>query len=354
MILRKPYAFLIKHFKLIHLVITGILFYLVLKYRDVYVFLRKCVTDNAYKYNALEYIDYTIYIFILIAILLLGGIYFLLKYKDKPRRQYIFSIGVYIIISIVMLATYGYLRDIVNNLIEQKTIRFYRDITFISILFQYYIIVVMLIRGLGFDIKKFNFGKDVQELNLTDEDGEEIEVNVGIDTTNIVRGIRKKKRELGYFYREYTKYILAIIFIILIILGVKGYNYFNREFKVYNQGDTVGIHDFIKITDSYYDKSDNGNYIIVKFDVYRNGVRQRFDVGKVSLYVNKKKYNADKNVCYKYDVVGNCYKKQYILEKEKSYILVYPVDKIDTKNSYIIYNEDYDNNYKIKLSISEY
>ena len=87
MILRKPYAFLIKHFKLIHLVITGILFYLVLKYRDVYVFLRKCVTDNAYKYNALEYIDYTIYIFILIAILLLGGIYFLLKYKDKPRRQ---------------------------------------------------------------------------------------------------------------------------------------------------------------------------------------------------------------------------------------------------------------------------
>ena len=212
----------------------------------------------------------------------------------------------------------------------------------------------MLIRGLGFDIKKFNFGKDVQELNLTDEDGEEIEVNVGIDTTNIVRGIRKKKRELGYFYREYTKYILAIIFIILIILGVKGYNYFNREFKVYNQGDTVGIHDFIKITDSYYDKSDNGNYIIVKFDVYRNGVRQRFDVGKVSLYVNKKKYNADKNVCYKYDVVGNCYKQQYILEKEKSYILVYPVDKIDTKNSYIIYNEDYDNNYKIKLSISEY
>ena len=157
MILRKPYAFLIKHFKLIHLVITGILFYLVLKYRDVYVFLRKCVTDNAYKYNALEYIDYTIYIFILIAILLLGGIYFLLKYKDKPRRQYIFSIGVYIIIGIVMLATYGYLRDIVNNLIEQKTIRFYRDITFISILFQYYIIVVMLIRGLGFDIKKFNF-----------------------------------------------------------------------------------------------------------------------------------------------------------------------------------------------------
>ena len=71
---------------------------------------------------------------------------FVLKYKDKPRRQYIFSIGVYIIIGIVMLATYGYLRDIVNNLIEQKTIRFYRDITFISLLFQYYIIVVLVER----------------------------------------------------------------------------------------------------------------------------------------------------------------------------------------------------------------
>ena len=50
----------------------------------------------------------------------------------------------------------------------------------------------MIIRGLGFDIKKFNFNKDVQELNLSQEDMEEVEVNVGIDTTNILRGVRKQ------------------------------------------------------------------------------------------------------------------------------------------------------------------
>ena len=39
----------------------------------------------------------------------------------------------------------------------------------------------MAIRGLGFDIKKFDFNRDAQELNATDSDSEEVEINTKID-----------------------------------------------------------------------------------------------------------------------------------------------------------------------------
>ena len=57
------------------------------------------------------------------------------------------------------MVVFSYMSGFSMNIINQKTIRLYRDILFICDLFQYYIIIVMLIRGLGFDIKKFDFTK---------------------------------------------------------------------------------------------------------------------------------------------------------------------------------------------------
>ena len=39
MVLRRPYAFLIKYFRLIHLVIAALLLFTVLKYRNIYAYL---------------------------------------------------------------------------------------------------------------------------------------------------------------------------------------------------------------------------------------------------------------------------------------------------------------------------
>ena len=74
----------------------------------------------------------------------------------------------------------------------------------------------MIIRGLGFDIKKFNFTKDIQELNIEDIDSEEVEVNVNIDTKNIIRDINRRKRELGYWIKENLLFSIILISVILI------------------------------------------------------------------------------------------------------------------------------------------
>ena len=248
MVLRRPYAFLIKHFRLIHLIIAGILGILVFQNRRVYVFLRKCIEDSVNKYDALRYINYSIYIFIFLAMVLCGVIYWLLKFKDKPRKIYIFTIVSYVIIGIFMFIVFAYLGNLPNEVIEQKTIRLYRDIMLITLLLQYVFVVIMLIRGLGFNIKKFNFDKDLQELSITEADADEVEVNVNIDTTNVVRSVRKQKREFGYYYQEFKIYILIILGIIVIFGGYKGYSYFKDRYKVYSEGDTVGLINYISVT----------------------------------------------------------------------------------------------------------
>jgi len=354
MIFRKPYGFLIKHFRLIHLIITGILFYLVYCNNQIYSYINDCINNSSFKYNALEYINYNIHILIGIAIVLFLVIFWLFKYKEKPKTIYVISILGYVLVGIFMFILFSYFTGIPNNVLDQKVIRAYRDIMLITLGFQYLIIAIMFVRGLGFDIKKFNFGKDIQELNLTDEDGEEIEVDVNIDTNVLFRNVRKKKRELGYFFKEYKIIILGIIFIILVIIGYSSYNNIKRILKVYNQGDIIGYNNYITVNNSYYNIDNDNNYIIIKFDVFKNGKRDRLDVNNMILKINDLEYLPNKNICYKFNSFGNCYKKQYITSNSSSYMLVYEVDVLNTEKSYLIYKDSYENSFKVKLNLENY
>lgn len=354
MVLKRPYAFLIKHFRLIHLIITAILTYLLIQNRNLYTFLGRCISDVVNKYDSSQYIHYGIFFLFILAIGLFYIIYWLLKYKNKPKNIYIFSMICYSIVAVVIFLTYNYINGFNTNVIDQKIIRLYRDILLITMAIQAYVVIVMFIRGLGFDIKKFNFSSDFQELNIGAEDSEEVEVNVGVDTTNIMRRVRKQKREFGYFFQEFKIYIIAIILVILIFLGFKGYNYFNAKLKVYKQNDLVGNYNFITITDSYYNITNNKNYVIVKFDISKNGKSEKININHLSLQIGKNKYTPDKTVCNKFKSLGTCYKQQYVTNNVNSYIVAYPVTDLNVNKAYVIYNESYDNNYKIKLSMTNY
>lgn len=351
MVLRRPYAFLIKHFRLIHLIITAILTYLVISNRRVYKYLSTVISDLVNIYNALSYINYSIYILIFVVIVLCFLVYYLLKFKDKPRRIYIATIVGYIIVAVFMVILFTYMRTFLDTVVDQKTIRLYRDILLMTLLFQYYIIIVMLIRGLGFDIKKFNFSKDAQELNLNESDSEEVEVNTKIDTTNIMRSVRKQQREFSYFFSEFKVYILVLLALVLIFLGYRGYNYFNAKYKVYSENQTVGGAYRLAVLNTHYATSNDKNYIIINFEISKNGKTERFNLGNLELNVGNKKYGYDKNKCYKFSKYGKCYKKQYITSDSKNYIVVYQIDKLEKKNAYLTYNEHYDSSYKIKLNI---
>jgi len=354
MVFRRPYGFLIKYFKLIHLIITGILGYLVICNRKIYMFLNACIDDAVNRYDALSYINYSIFIYILIGIGLFFVIYWLFRYKDKPRMIYIISILGYLLVGIYMFVLFSYMSSLTSNVLNQKVIRAYRDIMMITMGFQYLIIVIMFIRGLGFNIKKFDFEKDIHELNLTSEDNEEVEVDVSIDTTDVMRKVRRKRRELGYFYQEYKIFILGILAIILVIVGVSIYNNFRDWFKVYDQGEVLGYSNYLTINNSYYNIDNNKNYVIVKFDIFRYGKQERLNVNNMVLKVDKEEYLPNKNICYKFNKIGSCYKKQYINSNNSTYILVYEVDSINSKKTYLLYKESYEDLFKVKLNLENY
>lgn len=354
MVFRKPYAFLIKHFRLIHLIITGLLVYIVSNIQKIYSFILSCISDQVNRYNALDYINYNIYIYLGIGIVLFIIIYWLFKYKDKPRNVYIISILGYITLGIYLFLLYSYLVELPNNIIDAKSIRAFRDITLMSLIFQYIIIIIMFIRGLGFDVKKFNFTKDIHELNITNEDGDEVEVAVNVNTDAIMRGVRKQKREFGYFFQEYKLFILVILTIIIVSIGYFGYNYVQKKNKVYNQNEFVGYNNYISVKKGYYDIGKGKYYIIVSFDIYKYGVEEKFNISNLKLMIDNKEYIPNKNICYNYDDIGTCYKKQYINEDVKNYIVTYEIDSLNIEKSYLVYKETYENSFKIKLNLENY
>ena len=106
MIVRKPYAFLIKYFKVIHLIIAALMCYLLYKSYNIVTFFMESVANN---YNAIMsgqvaglYINYFMYGAIVLILFSLIAIYYLLSHKNKPRKFYMASILYYIILFVVL------------------------------------------------------------------------------------------------------------------------------------------------------------------------------------------------------------------------------------------------------------
>lgn len=353
MVLRRPYAFLIKHFRLIHLMIAILLAYLAFIMREIYKYLNSVIDQTVFRYDVLNYINYNIYIYIALALILCFVIYWLLKFKDKPRKMYLMLIVGYIIIGIFMFILFSHMHGFLNAIPDMKSLRLYRDIMSINLLFQYFFVIMMIIRGLGFDLKKFNFATDAQELNADAADSEEIEINTQIDTTNVVRMFNKKQREFGYFFREFKLYIITILVLVIGISGYILYSNFNKKYKVYKMDQVVGSINNIIIRNSYYNTDGDNNYVIVSFDAYKVGKQEKLNTGNMALYLGKEKYIPDKNICFKFSYLGNCYKKQYITNQSNNYIVTFKVKNLNINKAYIVYTDSYEHVYKIKLDMKE-
>ncbi len=349
MIVRKPFAFLIKHFKAIHLFLFGLLVYICYKYNGIVSFLRNYISTGNGRYDAVNYIDYTPIYVILGAIVVMLVIFYLMKYKDKPKRLYLLSIIGYIIVIVLFILLFNYLRTFTSSVLEQKTLRLYRDISLMGLLFQYIIIIIMLIRGLGFDIKKFNFSKDIQELNIDLTDNEEVELLMGFDINKTKFKIRKSFREFKYFIKENILFTGISLIVIIIVLWVLVSNYTKKN-KVYTEEEYFGIDFNMQVSGSYLTKEDkslkklstgNSTILVVKFKIsskYEDILNP--DSFIISIY--DKSYSPINKYCSALNDIGKCYNKIKLTEEEKEYILVYLVDdSVLDKKIYLKYDYGY-------------
>ncbi len=300
MILRKPYAFLIKRFRLIHLVLSFLIGFIMYHTVQIVKFFIQYIKNN-YKSSLLSGLEniYTSSIFILSILLVLVlaiSIYYLLKHKNKPNKLYLFMILYYLLLFVYIIYIRGVLSGLSEELISAKLSRSIRDISIVLTSVQIIFLIFCIIRAIGFNIKKFNFKSDLKEMNYDFSDSEEVEVNVKLNSYKYKRKVRRSLREFVYYLKEnklFVSILLGISVTILVVSFFKNRNInYNQSFKtgkVFNYNSMQ-----ITVDDSIVTNLDyNGNiinegyyYVVLKVNLKNySGVTRKIDFNQFNLNV---------------------------------------------------------------------
>ncbi|MDO5569355.1 MAG: hypothetical protein Q4G04_04515 [bacterium] len=355
MVLKKPYKFLIKNFKTIHLIITALIFYLIVKNNTLYKFFKSYASDKTGLLNNALYITKPMIFWTIIVIIICIVLVILMKRKNKPKTLYIIMIVGYLLVEIFWWYSFSNITLIKESSISTQTALLLRDLSIIVMSFQYVMIAFMFVRGLGFDIKKFNFTDDLIELDITEDDSEDFEFVVGIDINRIKRKTNRKIREFKYYFIENKLFIIIVMIIGILSIGIYLIN--NIKFEhIYKEKEIVTTTtNKIKVESSYYTEeslsneviaNENNIYLIVKtklLAIYSSS--NKFALNKFPLITESGQYFPQTSSCQKFADIGNCYNNQSVsIENPTEYLFIYYIPKADIEKRIIFaYEEGFTN-----------
>ena len=338
MIIKKPYAFLIKYFKIIHIIMFIMFGYFVFALKDILDYFTSAVLSNNMS-SIVSNNTYFSFWYVLFAILLLLAsiaILFLMIQKKKPFIFYILT-GIYAFLLIVMAIIFkSYFAEVAKSgSYPTSTIVIYRDLTTVMYYGTFAFLIMSFVRGFGFDIKKFSFDKDKEELNISKDDSAEVVLNINIDKDKIINKTRKYKREWGYIYEDNKTFfkragiILAVALFAYIVINGFIVN------KTYKMGSFIDAGNFgIRIDkvilsnkDAYGEVRDR-NYVGVAFTIKTGADGTYFDNRFLRLMINDDYYYSTQSVNSIMGDIGQVYNNQALAgKKELNYVLLFDYDK---------------------------
>lgn len=361
MIVKKPYAFFIKNFKLFHLIIFILSSILLYRTSAIYDFLKVYnKTGQNVVGKELTSSLFSPWLYIMIAVLIAVNIVIILILikKEKPYMYYIMNILLYIAVLFMYIIDNGIINYMEKMLVAAKTTLAIRDITNIARLLQTVSVIFYLIRATGFDIKKFDFVRDLQGLNISEEDSEEIEVGLEFEKNEFVRKINRNIRNTKYYYNE-NKFILNIVIVsfiaivlFLIYLGTDKYD------RVYNENQIVsarlinlGVKESTVITKDYKnDKIVPDEKAIVAVKVTAKG--KEFQTSRMPLTINGMQYYHTSEYDKSLIDLGNVYINQKLTDEFEDYLLVYIIPESES-NSQMTFKYVDNINYKRGETITD-
>lgn len=342
MILRKPYAFLIKHFRLMHIVLSICIFYLIyrtslmINYINVYIENTISVVGNEILSTLF---DLGVILLPILILVFSGILLFVMTLKSKPRLFYILMIIVHIAIGAVYLYAYNTFGQMEKTIIDMRTVKMLRDLLLYVILAQSIFSVFAVIRGVGFDIKKFNFNNDLQDLEISIEDNEEFEVALDFDLNDKKRTGKKALRYAKYWIKEHKLIVNSVLSLVAIIVLVSALASYFKEGKTYAEGKSFSVSEFqYEVANSYILNTDlNGNIItsdesvLVIVDTLllsHAKVPTELTLGSIVLDIAGDKYYHNAKFEYQLTDLGIVYKNDKIgLTEPEHYLLVFEVPK---------------------------
>ena len=181
------------------------LLYLTIRTFGIYSFFSDYATNHYYINSAnlaSDNVNFLMYLSAFIALSVSLIIYYILSLKKKSRNVYL-GVAIY---SLILIIYFMYMSSVFGDLeleaLDVESVRALRDISIIVLLPQIVFLFIILGRTLGFNIKQFDFKRDLEELQIDQSDYEEVEVTLGTDTYKIARTVRKAFRYFKYIMIE--------------------------------------------------------------------------------------------------------------------------------------------------------
>lgn len=352
MIFRKPYAFLIKNFKKIHLLLIFLCAYIFYKHLRLYHFIKEYVELESYS-SFLEpisnYANFWIYFVILAVIVITLLLLITLKRKEKPWKLYLIIVAEYTL----MLFAFGMATNFFSNYSDTTAVTailVVRDLLLLASFAQYLVFIILFIRVTGLDLNKFSFATDQEYLELDSSDREEVEVNIEFDKHTMIRTFRKLKRNLNYFYFEH-KFILNTLGIIFFV-SILGYSYyyFGILHRSYKEGQTLRVSNYeITIENAYLsdkdyrgDKLDGDYYIILDLNVKNNGGRRTMNTDRFHLMNHNQDIVSNNLYDNDFKDLGTPYsKREFQSGKSYRFLLIFKADSSLDVNKFNLYYQEY-------------
>lgn len=370
MIIRKPYAFLIKHFRKIHIGLLIIGIYVFYKTIDVARFVNEFMSYGVYDLYRDPITKHITALMTIAVLLMIAGsvaLGLLLRHKKKPWKAYIMPAAIYLLLFLTLGMIKSFFRSY-TEIVDTANLRLSRDLLLIFMFAELPALAIFVGRIFGIDLKKFHFNLDLQELELKEEDRAEIEIGLNIDHYTFIRWGRKIWRHIGYFYKEHKKISYLLITLFSAFLLYKSYLNIYVYNRVYHEGQVYNINGYsITVNNSYFTNKDgegnviskDSNFVIVEVEVKNNRESRSFDITKFHLKAGTKDYTTTETTYAKeFADLGTSYSKVRKIKKDETihFIVIYKVDKKIRKGKFILYYQEQSGIYKlrkIKLSLKD-
>lgn len=351
MILRKPYALLIKNFRKINIVLLLLTIFILWRSLDLYSFVQNYIATGIYN-TTLDSIDNYVNVFSMLAFgftfiisLILA---YLLRYKNKPYLAYIIILIVNTISFVLSLYTSYYFTFSITGEFELANLLMVRDLVFTSTIPYYPIIFLLVIRSIGLDLKKFGFGEDKDFINIDEEDREEVEVEVSFDKDKFLRKIKNKIRLFKYFFLEHKLSVSLIIVLVVSLLIFNVYQYLFVENRIYQQNQTINKNGYSMVVNNTYitDRDYTGNvidenvsYLILDTTITNKTSSNRvFDANRFYLYMDTYYYLPSERFNSYFVDMGNLYTKEKSIKagETQNLLFVYEIKKPKENSNFLL------------------
>ncbi len=353
MIIRKPYAFLIKNFRLIHGFLFIMLLYLFLKTASIYSFFSDYVANGHYtKTGSIEsmYVNYFMFIICIIVLLGVFIVYYLLSVKKKNNKIYLAMFIFYIILFVYFIYMYSSLKGLNEESMSIPTRTLMVDLSVMALVPQVVFMFMTVGRILGFNLKQFDFKSDLAELNIDESDSEEVEITLGNDSYKIARFLRKLLRLSKYFILENKIFVIGCSSVIVLVLSLTIYTRLNVYNISYTENQAI-LASSLKYTvkESYITNSDLNNsiiesgksFVLVKLNIVNEAnIERTLDRDSFILESGKESLSPSFTYDGKFIDLGETFSPTEIKSgTDNDYIVVFQINDEDIKKDY---------NFKIK------